>query len=549
MTPKPKAKPSSYPKTKAKIKDPRTLQATMKKTPTSKRKAIRHHACRLNPPCKQGHGGPAKTILPIGKYFFSEEALEHDLGALKKGAVYKGDKEFYKRVKAWYKAEVDRCMHRKLVESEAEKEKEEKELEKIMIRPMAVTRPVATKRTLAAAADSDDIDLSDDRLTSESVESPTESQYSDFEDDHLRKVIALRASTPIRQNPQKLQTPSPSPNKSTPTRVQPSRAAKRKAEPPSLPLTPIQTPSPKRQKVASSIKHPSPEPKVEEPGKEPAEETKGDYSLSKLDLDEFQPSYADRGEMADGLDVASFMISVEKAVETAVSELVAARLGNGVLSLFSPRESDQGIRARWRRFGSISQGQILEAESKADGVFKPAGNAVPGEDWRPPVPSRSTLATVELGTVGRKKGIKKGLELRLASREGTPAPEAEMELSPTLGRWQLADRRGSTFSGPAGPGRPGTEQLVKVELKVDSKVVVVDRECGPESGSRDAVAKTPVEESNKRSVQCRSGHSQVLRFNPLLAVLAGSDKEHCKSEGQRKGEGYRIGGTCNHGNG
>ncbi|EGZ68274.1 hypothetical protein NEUTE2DRAFT_145906 [Neurospora tetrasperma FGSC 2509] len=205
-----------------------------------------------------------------------------------------------------------------------------------MIRPMAVTRPVTTKRTLAAAADSDDIDLSDDRSTSQSDESPSESDYSDFEDEHLRKVIALRASTPIRQNPQKLQTPSPSPNKLTPTRVQPSRAAKRKAEPPLLPLTPIQTPSPKRQKVTLNIKRPNPLPKAGHPGKEPAEETKGDYSLSKLDLDEFQPSYADRGELADRLDVASFMISVEKAVETAVSELVAARLGNGVL-LYSLR--------------------------------------------------------------------------------------------------------------------------------------------------------------------------------------------------------------------
>ncbi|EGO54290.1 hypothetical protein NEUTE1DRAFT_124568 [Neurospora tetrasperma FGSC 2508] len=516
MTPKPKAKPSSYPKTKAKIKDPRTLQATMKKTPTPKRKAIRHHACRLNPPCKQGHGGPAKTILPIGKYFFSEEALEHDLGALKKGAVYKGDKEFYKRVKAWYKAEVDRCMHRKLVESEAEKEKEKKELKKLMIRPMAVTRPVTTKRTLAAAADSDDIDLSDDRSTSQSDESPSESDYSDFEDEHLRKVIALRASTPIRQNPQKLQTPSPSPNKLTPTRVQPSRAAKRKAEPPLLPLTPIQTPSPKRQKVTLNIKRPNPLPKAGHPGKEPAEETKGDYSLSKLDLDEFQPSYADRGELADRLDVASFMISVEKAVETAVSELVAARLGNG----------------------------------DDEEVFEPAGDAVPGENWRPPALSRSALATIELGVVGgKKKGVKKGLELRLASREGTPAPEAEMKLSPTLGRWQLADRRGSGFSGLAGPGRPRTEQLVKLELKVDLKAVVVDKECGPASENRDAVAKTPVEESNKRSVQCSSGHFQVLSFSLLFAVFAGTDKEHCKSEGQRKGEGYRIGGTCNHGNG
>lgn len=204
-----------------------------------------------------------------------------------------------------------------------------------MIRPVAVTRPVTTKRTFAAAADSDDIDLSDHRATSESVASPTEPAYSDFEDDHLGKVIALRATTPIRQNPKILLTPSPSPGKLTPTRVQPSRAAKRKAEPPSFPLTPIQTPSPKRQTVASNIKRPSPLLKAEQPEKKPVEETKGDYSLSKLDLDEFQPSHADRGEMADGLDVASFMISVEKAVETAVSELVAARLGNGGSFLYS----------------------------------------------------------------------------------------------------------------------------------------------------------------------------------------------------------------------
>lgn len=85
---------------------------------TPKRKPIGHHACRLNPPCKKGHGGPAKTILPIGKYFFSEEALIHDLRALKRGAVYNDEKNFYKRVKAWYKAEVDRLMHRKQVESE-----------------------------------------------------------------------------------------------------------------------------------------------------------------------------------------------------------------------------------------------------------------------------------------------------------------------------------------------------------------------------------------------------------------------------------------------
>lgn len=131
MPPKPKR--SSTPKTKIKINTPRTSPTprttnkttttfpktiTMKKAPTPKRKAIRHHACRLIPSCKQGHGGPAKIILPIGKYFVSEEALEHDLGALKRGAIYPNESEFYKRVKAWYKAEVDRLLHRQRVESE-----------------------------------------------------------------------------------------------------------------------------------------------------------------------------------------------------------------------------------------------------------------------------------------------------------------------------------------------------------------------------------------------------------------------------------------------
>lgn len=41
-----------------------------------------------------------------------------DLDALKRGAIYKDDKEFFKRVKAWYKAEVDRLIHRKQVQSE-----------------------------------------------------------------------------------------------------------------------------------------------------------------------------------------------------------------------------------------------------------------------------------------------------------------------------------------------------------------------------------------------------------------------------------------------
>lgn len=46
----------------------------------------------------------------IGKYSFTEDALHHDLTALKKGEIYSED-EFYMRAKAWYKAEIDRLLH------------------------------------------------------------------------------------------------------------------------------------------------------------------------------------------------------------------------------------------------------------------------------------------------------------------------------------------------------------------------------------------------------------------------------------------------------
>jgi hypothetical protein len=51
----------------------------------------------------------------IGKYYFTESALKHDLAALSKGAIYRRD-EFYKRAKAWYKAEIDRLIHLHRVE-------------------------------------------------------------------------------------------------------------------------------------------------------------------------------------------------------------------------------------------------------------------------------------------------------------------------------------------------------------------------------------------------------------------------------------------------
>ena len=77
-------------------------------------------ACKLIPPCKGRHDSHHNLIdryevkRPIGKYYFTEEALRHDLAALKRGEIY-GRDEFYKRAKAWYKAEIDRLLHLKQV--------------------------------------------------------------------------------------------------------------------------------------------------------------------------------------------------------------------------------------------------------------------------------------------------------------------------------------------------------------------------------------------------------------------------------------------------
>ncbi len=74
--------------------------------------------CKLILPCKEGHDSQPSLVdrygakKPIGKYYFTEEALRHDLAALKRGEIY-GRDEFYKRAKAWYKAEIDRLLHLK----------------------------------------------------------------------------------------------------------------------------------------------------------------------------------------------------------------------------------------------------------------------------------------------------------------------------------------------------------------------------------------------------------------------------------------------------
>lgn len=85
--------------------------------------------CKLVPPCQHGGHGAyldpkgEHAAKPIGKYYFTEDALKHDLAALKKGEIYEAD-EFYKRAKAWYKAEIDRLLHLEKVTEVGRVEKE-----------------------------------------------------------------------------------------------------------------------------------------------------------------------------------------------------------------------------------------------------------------------------------------------------------------------------------------------------------------------------------------------------------------------------------------
>lgn len=88
--------------------------------PTTTPEPWNQSACQLVPPCKQGnHGvhyfdGVLQVPKAIGKYHFTELALKHDMAALQKGVVYE-KADFYKRAKAWYKAEIDRLLHRQRV--------------------------------------------------------------------------------------------------------------------------------------------------------------------------------------------------------------------------------------------------------------------------------------------------------------------------------------------------------------------------------------------------------------------------------------------------
>ncbi|KAK4034844.1 hypothetical protein C8A01DRAFT_18410, partial [Parachaetomium inaequale] len=403
-----------------------------------------HSPCRLIPPCKQGNHGlhitpnGERAIKIIGKYYFTEDALEHDLAALQRGAVY-GRDEFFKRAKAWYKAEIDRLLH----------------LER-----------VRESQTLPAA---------DAAEPSPASEAPT---------------TAIENATPIPSRVAVVRS-------QTPTRIQPARAAKRRAAaPPSTKRPPRRTktaPAPNPAPIQRRGPQPA-GPKRTSTG----DETRGDYALAAYDWAQFLNG--NRGEhdvspwsyvQLQGLDVAYFCMRLERAAGEKIEEVLARdvlQVGaqaegaaeDGDADRASARAEEQQPQARKTEKNPYTELQIQirhtpnprcallshsrpSSNPKPPAPFQPAAALAPGEDWRPPTitttPPTSTTTGPHLKGTATTSKLRVIDNITSVNREPTPttswaadevsrreemnrkqreqqAPEADMEISPTLGRWR-----------------------------------------------------------------------------------------------------------------
>ncbi|KAK0702931.1 hypothetical protein B0T21DRAFT_299653 [Apiosordaria backusii] len=279
---------------------------------------------------------------PIGRYHSTEDALKHDLSALKKGEIYNCN-EFYKRAKAWYKAEIDRMLHLQHLEQ--------------VIMP----------------TDRSDMFVG----------------YLSF--------------------PSKLPTNSINEVKA-PTRTQPSRAAKRKLA--QTTTAPIPKPPPATRRKTGTA----------------AVSIGGDYTLAPYDWTRSllrrdsntvaAPSPITKPDPQPGLEVAYFSLRLQRATATKISQL----LSSGYLQ----RRNAGKLRCALNPAG---RGKKYRVPRESD--FQPAAGKLPGEDWTSSSPNTPTF-----GQVLERFDTEGDVDVE-RSRTGTPAPEAPMEVSPTLGRWPV----------------------------------------------------------------------------------------------------------------
>lgn len=305
-----------------------------------------------------------------------------------------------------------------------------------------------------------------------------------------------------------------------PTRIQPSRAAKRKAEEP----LPSKVTRKKKRKVIETVQEKATnsiptegkeqQPPTDEEEEEESGETKGDYELSLDEWRNFEtrynsatnpvtpmPSPASISSFSQnhlqGIDVANFAMRLERAVETKIWDLIHER---------------QGITIDKTAGGLCLRGYYhhpfrcaLDGNYVPPPRFDPAGAYSPGEDWRPPVKGGGEGQKGGLANTGTKpvspttyrppgsgnqiqgristkaflpssaskqQQTKNGAKVDMSpsipppqpnlpletpswpireansthqrilkpeintSARNSPAPEAVMEISPTLGRWR-----------------------------------------------------------------------------------------------------------------
>lgn len=214
--------------------------------------------CQMVPPCIHGKHKYSENgkSYKLGRYHWYEEGLVHDLNALKRGKIYTRD-DFLERARSWYKAEIDRLTHLERVQEDAT------ELEKAEALAEAENRTVATR-----------------------TEEPPQDEPPKTPRGRSKKAVPT-----------------------APTRIQPPRAAKRKA----LDAQPV----PKSKKAKTKAKdpepdpEPEPEPPIPEPQTQPQEkkeelpekkppETKGDYQLASYDWASYKSQLSAR--TASGLE-------------------------------------------------------------------------------------------------------------------------------------------------------------------------------------------------------------------------------------------------------
>lgn len=343
--------------------------------------------------------------------------------------------------------------------------------------------------------------------------------------------VPQQATSPI--NVPSPRTPS---HAQAPTRIQPSRAAKRKAVEP--------TPAPKRP-PARRKKAQAPAPIELETGKptssslhletETEIETRGDYTLAAHDWAQFLNG--NQGEhrpspwsyvSPQGLDVAYFCMRMERAVGAKIEEiLLAARQHNPdqSITVSSPAEEETDEAAQDPKAKSNPQAAIPpnlrcaltnhHHHHPEPTPFTPAAALAPGEDWRPPtsnpnphpnisptrltpgsggniiIPDATTITPNTSNSITTTSWAADEVQRReeinnRAKPSSTPVPEAEMEISPTLGRWQQQQRKNSELLVVMDLGANVVEVSglrFAVDLCRCVGVGVADSEAGAGSGS------------------------------------------------------------------